>query len=197
MTAPRLQTLADVAAFIEGQSRMVELLGVLDPLGLPDGWIGAGFLRNPVWDVLHGRAPDFAGLADVDVLFFDPADTTSARERAVEAELAATFPAVPWSARNQARMHARNGDAPYRDTADALSHWLETATAIAARLRGGRVEVLAPYGVADLAGLVLRPTPPTATRPDKLERYRRRVWQKGWLHRWPCLTTFGLDMDAG
>lgn len=191
----RIETAADVAAFVGGQPRMVELLGALGALDLPDAWIGAGFLRNPVWDALHGRAPDPGGLADVDVVFFDPADPAPARERAVEAALTTALSGVPWSARNQARMHDRNGDPPYRDTADALRHWPETATAVAARLQGGRVELLAPYGVADLAGLVLRPTPPTAARPEKLARYRQRVQAKGWLARWPRLAA--LEPGAG
>lgn len=191
MVPPRIETAADIVAFIQGQPRMMELLGALGALGLPDAWIGAGFLRNPVWDALHGSPPDLAGLADVDVVFFDPADAAPARERAIETALAGSLPGVPWSARNQARMHARNGDPPYRDTAGALRHWLETATAIAARLRDGRVELLAPYGVADLTGLVLRPTPPTAACPDKLAQYWRRVRGKGWLGCWPRLTVLG------
>ncbi|WRQ77412.1 nucleotidyltransferase family protein [Pseudomonas saxonica] len=31
-------------------------------LNLPDCWIGAGFLRNAVWDYLHGRSPSPAEL---------------------------------------------------------------------------------------------------------------------------------------
>lgn len=192
MMARPLETEADVAAFVEGQPRMMGMLAAVARLGLPDAWIGAGFLRNAVWDALHGRAPDLGALADVDVVFFGPADVAAERERAIETALAAGLPAVPWSARNQARMHARNGDARYTDTEDALRHWTETATAVAARLREGRVELLAPYGVADLTGLVLRPTPPTAARPRKMGEYRERVRQKGWLRRWSRLRALGL-----
>lgn len=82
-------------------------------------------------------------------------------------------------------MHARNGHAPYADTADALWHWPETATAVAARTRAGRIEVLAPHGLADLLGLVVRPGPAYAHRPEVV---RRRVHEKGWMRRWPGLT---------
>jgi hypothetical protein len=37
-------------------------------LALPDCWIGAGFVRNAVWDHLHGREPAFPG-TDVDVIW--------------------------------------------------------------------------------------------------------------------------------
>ena len=55
--------------------------------------------------------------------------------------------------------YERNGDAPYRKTDDAIRCWPETATAIAARLSGTRVEVLAPHGVHDLVNLIVRPRP--------------------------------------
>lgn len=192
MGCQEIRDAADVVAFVEGQPGMVDLLRALAQLGLPDAWIGAGFLRNPVWDSLHGRVPDVRGLADVDVVFFDTAAPGTERERAVEDTLAASCPGVAWSARNQARMHLRNADAPYRDTEHAVRHWPETATALAARIRDGRVELLAPYGVEDLVGLVLRPTPKTAARPLHLEAYRRRVRDKGWAQRWPRLTVLGL-----
>lgn len=82
-------------------------------------------------------------------------------------------------------MHARNGHAPYADTADAVWHWTETATAVAARTRAGRVELLAPHGLADLLGLVVRPGPAYAHRPQDV---LRRVREKGWMRRWPGLT---------
>ncbi len=185
---------ADVSNFITAQPAMLDRLTALASLCLPDAWIGAGFVRNVVWDALHGRVPGVADLADMDVVFFEPADLGTEREAAVEEALAALRPGVPWSAHNQARMHRRNADPPYRDTADAMRHWPETATAVAVRLHAGRVELLAPHGIEDLVRLVLRPTPTTASRPGHLEVYRQRVKAKGWVRRWPSLTVFGLDM---
>ena len=81
-------------------------------------------------------------------------------------------------------MHSRNGDPPYRDTADAIRCWPETATAIAARLLGEHVEILAPHGIGDLLGLIVRPTPVFV---NKMEIYRARQEQKKWSERWPKL----------
>jgi hypothetical protein len=151
-------------------------------LALPDGWIGAGFLRNLVWDRLHGFETP---LADVDVLFFDPR-AGHEEEGCLEARLREAMPGVSWSARNQARMRARNRDAPYRDTADAIAHWLETPTAVAARLEaGGEPALLAPYGLDDLFGLKVRPTPHARSRPDRLREYRKRLAAKAWERTWP------------
>lgn len=155
-----------------------------------EAWIGAGAVRNAVWDHLHGR-PVSPPAGDIDVVWFDPDRATAEADRRIEDALRAAFPAADWSVRNQARMHGRNGDPPYRSTRDAISHWPETATAIAARLApdrpaGDRVEILAPHGLGDLFGLILRPTP--AFRGRKLPLFRERVRDKGWLERWPRLT---------
>ena len=44
------------------------LLEVVSQLDLPDCWIAAGFIRNAVWDALHGRNPR-PPLGDVDVIW--------------------------------------------------------------------------------------------------------------------------------
>ncbi len=52
------------------------LMKVLDELrqgALPDGWVVAGAIYNPVWNRLTGR-PDLNGINDVDVFYFDGAD---------------------------------------------------------------------------------------------------------------------------
>lgn len=55
------------------------LLALVRDLGVPDAWIGAGFVRNAVWDHLHGRAMT-ALQGDVDVLWFDPARSDPAED---------------------------------------------------------------------------------------------------------------------
>jgi hypothetical protein len=47
-----------------------------------------------------------------------------------------------------ARMHERNGDAPYRNTEDAIRCWPETAR-----------KVISPHGTDDLVGMIVRPSP--------------------------------------
>ncbi len=183
--APPLRNIADIEKLLEAHAGLHALLLHVESLGLPDCWIGAGFIRNSVWDVLHGREIDISCLNDIDVIFFDPGNTRKEREREVEDRLCGIAPGLGWSAKNQTRMHLRNGDAPYCDTFDAVAHWAETATAIAARAIKDRVEVMAPHGIGDLLGLVVRPTP--AFR-HKMDVYRERVLSKAWPSRWPGLT---------
>ena len=88
----------------------------------------------------------------------------------------------------------RNGDRPYRDCADALCHWAETCTAVALRLVGERLELLAPLGVDDLLALKVRPTAHFAGKP---EVYRRRLREKNWTARWPLLDISGSSQTPG
>ena len=62
-------------------------------LGLPDCWIGAGFIRNAVWDNLHGKAA-FGPVGDVDVLWFDRGRTDASEDRKLEATLQAMAPSI-------------------------------------------------------------------------------------------------------
>ena len=54
------------------------------------------------------------------------------------------------------------------------------------RLGPAGVEVMAPLGLADLLGLVLRPTPAFA-RPERHAAFVARAAAKGWTRRWPGL----------
>ena len=161
------------------------MLSMVRSLQLPDCWIGAGVLRNAVWDQLHGRVasrPD----GDVDVLWFAADRAAPSEDRRVESALRRLDPALDWSVKNQARMHRRNGDPAYTSTVNAMRHWPETATAVAARLTpSGQCEIAAPFGLDDLFSLVLRPTPRFAG--EKYGLYLDRVRTKQWLTTWPLL----------
>ena len=96
-------------------------------------------------------------------------------------------PTIQWSVKNQARMHNRNGDDPYRSATEAMRFWPETATAIAARRsKHGACQIAAPYGVEDLLNLIVRPTPRFMS--EKREIYEERIRLKGWLCSWPMLS---------
>ena len=102
-----LRTAADVATFIVANPWRRAVLEAVRWQRLPDWAVGAGFIRSAVWDALHGYAEP-TPLPDVDVLFFDDSDISYEREAAIEKALGEALPDIPWSARNQARMHLRN-----------------------------------------------------------------------------------------
>lgn len=174
----------DVLRLAAAQPWRLAALEAVRALNLPDGWIGAGFVRAPVWDALHGYDRP-TPLDDIDVIYFDPRQDSVALDMHWERMLGQIVPDLPWSVHNQARMHGRNGDRPYVDVADALCHWLETPTAVAVRAGDCGLELLSPYGIDDLVGLALRPTPAGRRR---LAQYQRRLESKNWRARWPRLT---------
>jgi hypothetical protein len=157
----------------------------------PDWLISAGAVRTAVWDHLHGSAPSTASLADVDLAFFDTGDLSPARDAGVEAALCAVAPDLPWEASNQAAVHLwyprRFGVAvePFACSADAVATFPETATCVGLHLDAAdRLTVVAPYGLDDLLGLVLRHNP----RRVSAEFYERRVAEKRIAERWPRVT---------
>ena len=189
----RMRDAADIADFIAHNPRMMRCLAVLAAHGPAGAWIGAGFVRNAVWDHLSGKDTEALPPADLDVVFHDVAIATAEHDARIEAALSIAAPDLPWSVRNQARMHERNGHRPYRDVADALAHWAETATAIAARLGPQGVEILAPFGVDDVLDMIVRPVPAYRSKPEVL---RARLEAKGWLMRWPRLRLIGFGDSA-
>src|SRR5215472_10743499 len=180
-----LRNAGDICQFFAASSWHRTGLETVRALDLPDWWIGAGFVRNAVWDHLHGFSSS-TPFDDIDVVWFDPARAEKSIDDALLAYLRARQPDLPWSVKNQARMHLRNGDRPYRSSLDAMRHWPETATAIAVTLRGDdTLELAAPFGADDLLAMVLRPTP--HFRAHRLDAYRERQRAKSWHTCWPRL----------
>jgi hypothetical protein len=149
--------------------------------------IGAGAVRNLVWDALHERREP-SELPDVDVAFFDAADLRATRDHALQSRLQSLAPDIPWEVTNQAGVHlwfeAHFGHAvePLRSLEEAVASWPEYATAVALTLADDdTLRVIAPHGLADLFGMVVRRNP---TRVS-VETYRERIAQKRYDQRWP------------
>lgn len=160
----------------------MEALVTVRSLRLPDWAIGAGYIRSAVWDDLTDRVIATPS-DDIDVLYFNAEDRDARHDEEIEAKLKKLRPGLPWSVRNQARMHIRNGDRPYHSTADALDFWLETPTCVAVRLdEHGNMHIIAPHGLQDLFSMRIRPTPRGRERP---EAYRSRLEAKKWHEKWP------------
>lgn len=177
----------DICHLIESDQWMMEVLKIVKSLNLPDWWIGAGFVRNKVWDHLHEFANSTA-LGDIDVIYFDAKDKEESTEKNLEKKLQKLFPNLPWSVKNQARMHLVNGNDPYLSSTDALARWPETATSVAVKLdEKNQLVFNAPNGIDDLVGLRVCPTPAFRT---KKEIYENRLRKKNWEAKWPKIQVF-------
>lgn len=181
-----------VAEVILQDAFSMRALQSVQALDLPDWAIGAGFVRNVVWDHLHGFYTP-TPLPDIDVLYYDRYRLTASRDREVECQLNGSHPGLPWSVRNQARMHHRNGDQPYRSTLDALHYWLEKPTAVAVRLdQSDQLEILAPFGLECLVGMRGEPMPRGL---EKYDQYLTRMRAKNWPATWPEVRVQGLPLS--
>ncbi len=171
-----------VARIIAQDPVGMEQLRAVRAIGLSDWCVAAGFVRNRVWDHLHGIAPARLPV-DIDVLYFDATDLSKDREYEFEDRLDDLLPGLPWQVRNQERMHLPKGLPPHDSTAHAMTFWLETVTAVGVRLEADdSITVIAPLGVDDLVNLTCRPTAFGRTlRAD----YEGRIAQKRWRELWP------------
>lgn len=146
--------------------------------------IGAGAVRSLVWDQLHGFPASTP--TDVDVAYFDAARRST--ETQLEARLSELQPEVRWDIVNQALVHEWPAPCPVvrplTSLDDGLASWPETATAVGVYLdHAERIGIVAPYGLDDLFGLVLRRSP-GSHRP---EAFTERVTSKRFRERWPLL----------
>jgi hypothetical protein len=142
-----------------------------------------------VWNVLDGHDPA-RGIRDYDLVYFDDRDLSWEAEDAVIRRAAAHFAGCGGEVevRNEARVHVWYEDhfgvacPPYPNSEAAIATFPGQACCLGVRLVGGRHEVCAPFGLADLFALVLRPNPVLAPR----EVYEAKAAR--WQRLWPRLT---------
>lgn len=163
---------------------MMDVLQAAEQLDLPNWWIGAGFLRNKIWDELEGN--DSRPSKDVDLVYFDAKNTRPETDWSYDKQLKLEFPFAEWEVRNQARMHYVNNFDPYISTEDGIAHWVETATCIAVRLQNGSLQLLFCHGMGDLLSLIARPSP-YMKGPEFTQLFYDRIKKKHWRERWPHL----------
>ncbi|HEX7639772.1 MAG TPA: nucleotidyltransferase family protein [Burkholderiaceae bacterium] len=177
----------ELAALALATPWFLDALRAARGLGLADWCIGAGAVRNLVWDALHGHAAP-SPLADVDLAHFDPSDMRTERDHALQARVQAACPALRWEVTNQAGVHlwfeAHFGHAvgPLRSLDEAVGSWPEFATAVGVALGDdGGIRIVAPHGLDDLFAMVVRHNPARAS----VATYRERVAGKRHAQRWP------------
>jgi hypothetical protein len=149
---------------VRADPALMRILTAVRELGLPQWRLVAGCLYQTVWNVLTGR-PRGTGIKDYDVIYFDTDLSWAAEDRVIGDVAAATrgFPG-PVEVRNQARVHLWFEDrfgAPYAPLGcadEALARYTSQVHAVGVRLeQDGRLDVVAPFGLADLFAMVIRP----------------------------------------
>ena len=165
-SASETELRARLETIVRAAPRLMQVLLKARDLDLPDWLIMSGAIYQPVLNHLTGRDSDH-GLKDYDLGYFDGSDTSYDAEDVVIRRVAAAFEAPLRSlveVRNQARVHlwfeGKYGEAysPLGSTTEALRRFVSPMFAVGVRLDvGGELLIEAPFGLADLFALRLRP----------------------------------------
>ncbi|WP_420628290.1 nucleotidyltransferase family protein [Candidatus Leptofilum sp.] len=166
--------------------KMMAILRAVRHCNPPDWLVGAGVIRNLVWDYLHGYGEPTPP-RDIDVAFFDATDLRPERDAEVTAELTAVLPTVEWEATNQAAVHLWYAELfgqtwpPFTAATEAIATWPETATCTAVRLLpDDSLQIVAPFGLDDLFQMVLRRNPARVTQAQFQQRLQDKQIQQKW-----------------
>ncbi len=157
-----------LTSILRATPSLMRVLDTTRTLELSDWLVFSGAIYQPVLNHLTGRAPDY-GIKDYDLAYFDGADLSSEAEDVVIHRVRAAFDEplrCMIQVRNQARVHlwfeGKFGEpyTPLSSTAQALERFASPLFAVGVRLESdGRLHLEAPFGLADLFALHLRPNP--------------------------------------
>ena len=157
-----------LTAIVRATPLLMRVLSVARRLCLPDWLVFSRAVYQPVFNHLTGRPLDY-GIKDYDLAYFDASDLSYGAEDAVIRRVKAAFDEPLRSmveVRNQARVHlwfeAKFGEpyAPLSCAAEALERFASATFAVGVRLApDDRLHIDAPFGLADLFALRLRPNP--------------------------------------
>jgi uncharacterized protein len=183
-----------VIKLIRSDEKMMEIIKIASTLNLPDWWICAGFVRSKIWDTLHGFL-ESTELPDVDVIYFDNKNMDENLEKELENKLVSMMPSIPWSVKNQARMHIMNDLPSYTSSEDAISRFPETATALGVKLdKENNLVLTAPWGLDDVFNLEVKPTPFFTETKELAAIYEERIKRKNWKSIWHKIKVHQLHL---
>lgn len=174
--------LSQIEKLVAKDTLRTQLLTAVCDLKINDWYIAAGCIRNFIWDNLYGNKITM-NFTDIDVIYFDPTDTTQEHDLYYEDKLNIAIPGFNWSVKNQARMHLRNQDAPYQNSLDAMRFWPEKQTAIGVTISEyGKISVVSPFSDSLFMDCITR-------NPIKnnITIFQKRLATHDWLTKWPQL----------
>ncbi len=157
-----------LSAILTATPLLMQVLSVARHLSLPDWLVFSGAIYQPILNHLTGRPHNY-GIKDYDLGYFDASDLSYEAEDAVICRVKAAFDEPLRSmieVRNQARVHLWF-EAKFAElytslscTAQALERFTSPTFSVGVRLEpDDRLHIEAPFGLADLFALRLRPNP--------------------------------------
>jgi len=184
---------ARLRSIVAASPLLTSILNRWGDVGLPNAWLSGSVIAQTAWNAAFGRSPEY-GLADIDIVYFDPADLSEEGEARQADRIRALFSDLPlWiDAKNEARVHlwyeAKFGYAitPYRSSEHAISTFPTTAGAVGIRPSIAGLSIIAPFGLSDLVNCTVRPNKVQITQAiyeAKVSRWRR-CWPELTIMEW-------------
>jgi hypothetical protein len=182
---PATEAEASVASALHANPDLAALLAGWADIALPDAWLVAGCVAQSVWNARFALPPGH-GIADIDLVYHDATDLSAATEAAHEARLRASFPALTarLDVKNQARVHCWYGAkfgraiAPHANTPAAIATYPATATCIGVRPGPAGLDIIAPFGLADLLAGIVRAN--AALASEAVFQAKSARWHAAW-----------------
>lgn len=168
-------------------SKLMELLKILESDGLENYYVTAGCVNQTVFNYYHSYDIDY-GIKDYDIVYYDD-DITYEKEDTIIKRInkKITKLNITTDIKNEARVpiwyYEKYGikRIPYTSVEDAISRFGATITCIGIRLEKGKLIVYAPYGLNDIFTMTIRPVKREFTKESYDERAKR------WIKKWPNL----------
>jgi len=176
----------DILNLIKSDKWMMDILNIAEKLNFPNWVIGAGFVRNKVWDYLHGYSNLKVDTNDIDLVYYNSKGNDQKADEELSRKLKEQT-GIDWEIVNQTYAHKWNKLPSYQSIENAISQWPETATCIGVRLENGKLTLLAPHGIDDLVNMIIKPSPKFLESEKLRNKVRERIKQKGWFEKWPQL----------
>jgi hypothetical protein len=189
----------ELERIVRADPYLMTLLATAQELRLPQCRVVAGCVYQTVWNVLTGRARG-TGINDYDFIYFDAADLSEESERRTEEVVRGRLPdfPAPVEVRNQARVHLWFEDhfgiayPPLSCADEAITRYASTTHAVGVKLTDdGHLNVFAPFGLADIFALTVRPNyalPNKATHDRKASRVKA-IWPELTIVPWEAFVS--------
>jgi hypothetical protein len=158
-------------------------------LGLPEWWLTGGAVFQNIWNTMEAREPGY-GISDYDLFYFDDSDLSWQAEDRVLSEAKELFGDVgaKIEIRNEARVHLWYEEKfgktmrPFVNAAEATDSFASATCAVGVTRDERGLRLYAPYGLADVFAMHVRPNHRLAPRGVYEEKVRT------YTARWPSLT---------
>ncbi|MFJ3486501.1 nucleotidyltransferase family protein [Pseudomonas sp. NPDC090202] len=175
-------------AIVASNPQVMGWLRDAQQLNLNEWCIGAGLIRNLVWDTLQGNS--FQPPDDIDLIYFESLNKTKDRQAELAEKISRLSPNIKWDVTNQATVHLWYCNdlgqefPPLNSILEGISTWPEYCTAVAVHLDSNdHLSILAPYGLDDLFNFKVRWNSKRASFND----FSNRARDKFNTIRWPKL----------